>query len=95
MAYQSACALEAGTIFYLLLSTQSMGTISPCKVTFAPSLISLLLASPEGLNDLPLLRMADVAIAVENAVDEVKAEADIIIGPNTSDAVARYIHDNL
>lgn len=24
-----------------------------------------------------------------------KAEADIIIGPNTSDAVARYIHDNL
>lgn len=54
-----------------------------------------IVAFGDNLNDLPLLRMADVAIAVENAVDEVKAEADIIIGPNTSDAVARYIHDNL
>lgn len=54
-----------------------------------------IVAFGDNLNDLPLLRMADVAIAVENAVDEVKAEADVIIGPNTSDAVARYIHDNL
>ena len=54
-----------------------------------------IVAFGDNLNDLPLLRMADVAIAVENAVDEVKAEADVIIGPNTSDAVARYIYDNL
>lgn len=45
----------------------------------------------DNLNDLPMLRMADVAVAVENAVDEVKAVADIIIPPNTTDSVARFI----
>lgn len=45
----------------------------------------------DNLNDLPMLRVADVAVAVENAVDEVKAEADIIIPANTTDSVARYI----
>ena len=38
-----------------------------------------------------MLRVADVAIAVENAVEEVKEVADIIIGPNTSDSVAQFI----
>lgn len=50
-----------------------------------------IVAFGDNLNDLPLLRMADVAVAVENAVDEVKAEADIVIGPNTSGSVARFI----
>lgn len=45
----------------------------------------------DNLNDLPMLRVADVAVAVENAVDEVKAAADIIIPANTTDSVARYI----
>ena len=45
----------------------------------------------DNLNDIPMLREADVAVAVENAVDEVKEVADIIIGPNTSDSVARFI----
>ena len=43
------------------------------------------------LNDLPMLAAADVAIAVENAFPEVKKAADIVIGPNYSDAVARFI----
>ena len=38
----------------------------------------------DNINDLPMMRLADVAVAVENAVEEVKAEADIVIGPNTS-----------
>ena len=48
----------------------------------------------DNVNDIPLLREADVAIAVENALPEVKEMADIVIGPNTSDAVARYILEN-
>lgn len=45
----------------------------------------------DNLNDLPMLRAADVSVAVGNAVDEVKREADIIIGPNTADSVAECI----
>lgn len=45
----------------------------------------------DNINDLPMMRAADIAIAVENAVEAVKAEADLIIGPNTDNSVARYI----
>lgn len=42
-------------------------------------------------NDIPLLRAADVAIAVEGASSNLKAIADIVIGPNTDSAVARFM----
>lgn len=45
----------------------------------------------DNINDIPMLKAADVAVAVENAVEEVKAVADVIIPPNTDDSVARYI----
>lgn len=45
----------------------------------------------DNLNDLPMMAVADVAVAVENALPEVKAKADVVIGPNTTDAVARWI----
>lgn len=45
----------------------------------------------DNLNDIAMLRAADVGVAVGNALDEVKAAADVVIGPNTDDAVARYI----
>ena len=48
----------------------------------------------DNLNDLPMLRVADVAVAVDNAVDEVKAAADIIIPANTTDSVAKFILEN-
>ncbi len=47
----------------------------------------------DNVNDLPMMEVADVAVAVENALPEVKEAADIIIGPNTSDSVARFIAD--
>lgn len=50
-----------------------------------------IVAFGDNLNDLPMLRAADVAVAVENAVDEVKAAADVIVGPNSADSVAEYI----
>lgn len=48
----------------------------------------------DNLNDLPMMRVADVAVAVGNALDSVKEEADIVTGPNTSDSVARFILDD-
>lgn len=45
----------------------------------------------DNLNDLPMMRVADVAVATANALPEVKEQADIVIGSNDSDAVARFI----
>ncbi|MBD5270274.1 MAG: HAD family phosphatase [Bacteroides sp.] len=43
------------------------------------------------VNDIPMMKEADWAVAVENAVPEVKAAANEIIGANTEDSVSRYI----
>ncbi|MDE7397330.1 MAG: Cof-type HAD-IIB family hydrolase [Muribaculum sp.] len=48
----------------------------------------------DNLNDLSMMEIADVAVAVGNAVDEVKAKADIVIGPNSADSVARFVYDD-
>lgn len=48
----------------------------------------------DNLNDLPMMRVADVAVAVDNALDAVKAEATAVIGANHTDAVARFIADD-
>lgn len=45
----------------------------------------------DNLNDLSMLGVADVAVAVGNALPEVKAAADVVIEPNYTDAVARFI----
>lgn len=45
----------------------------------------------DNLNDLPMMRVADLAVAVDNALPQVKEEADIVIGPNTLPSVARFI----
>ncbi|MDE6681892.1 MAG: Cof-type HAD-IIB family hydrolase [Muribaculaceae bacterium] len=49
----------------------------------------------DNLNDIPMLELADVGVAMENGVDEVKAVADIVIGRNTEDAVAKFILDDM
>lgn len=45
----------------------------------------------DNLNDLPMMRVADLSVAVENALPQVKEEADIVIGPNTAPSVAEFI----
>lgn len=45
----------------------------------------------DNLNDIPMMEIADLAVAVENALPEVKAKADIVIGANTADSVAEFI----
>lgn len=48
----------------------------------------------DNLNDIPMLQVADTAVAVGNALPEVKDVADVVIGDNTTDAVARYIAED-
>lgn len=45
----------------------------------------------DNLNDLPMMAVADLSVAVANAHPEVLSAADIVIGPNTDDAVPRHI----
>lgn len=45
----------------------------------------------DNLNDLPMMRVASEAVAVENALEQVRLAANTIIGPNTADAVPRFI----
>lgn len=45
----------------------------------------------DNLNDVPMMRIATTAVAVENGKDEVKGMADVVIGRNTEDSVARYL----
>ena len=45
----------------------------------------------DNLNDLPMFAIADEAVAVGNAMPQVKEAADIVIEPNYTDAVARFI----
>lgn len=48
----------------------------------------------DNVNDIPMLSAADVAVAVGNALPQVRDMADEVIGENTSDAVpARILQD--
>lgn len=45
----------------------------------------------DNLNDIPMFKISDECYAVENAAKELKDIATDIIGPNTSDSVAKFI----
>ncbi len=45
----------------------------------------------DNLNDIPMLSVADVAVAVDNASSQVKEIADTVIEPNYTDSVPRFI----
>lgn len=49
----------------------------------------------DNLNDLPMMAVADEAVAVANALDDVKRRADRVIGPNSADSVALDIQSKL
>ncbi|MDE6865986.1 MAG: HAD family hydrolase [Muribaculaceae bacterium] len=54
-----------------------------------------IVAFGDNMNDLPMLELADVGVAVENGIEEVKAAADIVIGANTADSVAKFILEDI
>jgi len=45
----------------------------------------------DNINDLSMLAIADEAVAVGNALPEVKEAAGRVISPNTDDSVAKFI----
>lgn len=49
----------------------------------------------DGSNDLAMFRAAGLSIAVGNAADELKAEADFVVGSNDSGGVAEAIYDHI
>ena len=49
----------------------------------------------DNLNDIIMLNGADTAVAVENAVPQVKEIADIVIGTNTEDSVVNFIAEDV
>lgn len=54
-----------------------------------------IVAFGDNLNDLPMFRIADVAVAVSNAVEEVRRRAHVVIGDHDDDAVARFILNDI
>ena len=54
-----------------------------------------IVAFGDNLNDLPMLRIADRSVAVANAVEDGRSQADVIIGDHDEDAVARFIRNDI
>ena len=48
----------------------------------------------DNLNDLSMFEVADVAVAVGNALPAVKSAADYVTEINTADSVARFIEQD-
>lgn len=53
-----------------------------------------IVAFGDNINDLPMMAEADLGVAVENALPEVREAAGQVIGCNTQNAVARFIHNH-
>ena len=49
----------------------------------------------DNLNDLPMFRVSDMRIAVENARQEVKDAADVICDANYNDGVVKWLAENV
>lgn len=54
-----------------------------------------LVAFGDQLNDIEMLQAADVAVAVGNACPQVQACADVVIGSNVQDGVAKYLEQQI
>ncbi|MBQ7491782.1 MAG: HAD family hydrolase [Clostridia bacterium] len=50
-----------------------------------------IIAFGDDFADIGMLRMAGIGVAMGNAVDEVKAIADVVIGKNDEDGIAEYL----
>ncbi len=50
-----------------------------------------IVAFGDNYNDLGMFEAADLSVAVENACDDVKNAADIVIGKNSEDGVAKFL----
>lgn len=100
--YKSICSREGiNPIFYFDIFGEETGILEVFSPEASKARAIRYLAGRDGydrivafgdnVNDLPMLREADVAVAVGNAIPEVKRAADVVIGRNDEDSVANYI----
>ncbi len=94
--FSTSCYPDIFSVGIYILEVYALGVSKASAVLDLKERLgaSRLVAFGDNLNDLPLLEVADVAVAVANAQPRVKAAADIVIGPNYNDSVARYIADD-
>ena len=74
-------------------ATKSAGVVALMNHWGIPLLYAA--AFGDDLSDISMLQSVGWGIAVENALPEVKAAADIICGSNDSDGVAHWLEENL
>jgi Cof subfamily protein (haloacid dehalogenase superfamily) len=72
---------------YSATASKAQGAKELCEYLHGDSIT----AFGDNLNDLIMLKGADRAVAVENAVDQVKKIAHIVIGTNDEDSVVKFI----
>lgn len=70
--------------------SKAKGLLRLKKITGADRVI----AFGDNLNDIPMLKSADLGIAVANAHPQVKDVADLVIPSNTEDSVIKYIRND-
>lgn len=80
--------------WYLEIFDRRAGKDNGVKRVMALTGADRLVVFGDNTNDLPMLRVADVACVVENGVPAVKEEADVVIGPNDEDGVALYMQQD-
>lgn len=56
-------------------------------------LLSNVIAFGDDLPDIGMLRLCGTGVAMGNAVAEVKTAADVVIGTNDEDGIAKYLLD--
>lgn len=54
-----------------------------------------IIAFGDDINDIDMLKQCGTAVAMENALEEVKGVADYICGSNTEEGVAKWLEENL
>lgn len=91
-AYQDSYNRSTGIIEILGKDVSKASAVERLKVMTGAQHLTVF---GDNLNDLPMMRIADVSVATANAVDAVKEAADVVIGSNNDDSVARYILENL
>ena len=70
-------------------ATKASGVMKLKKMLNADRVVAI----GDNLNDLEMLKAADLGIAVGDGAEEVKRQADLIIGNSFEDGVARYLSD--
>ena len=89
-----SCSLFIGgdeSYCFLEVYSKSAGKANGAKNFMDNFGFQRLIAFGDNLNDIDMLKIADCGIAVENAFDEAKAVADLVIGSCESGAVADWL----